>query len=678
MLLIGLKLSAKRLEKCPPAKEQNLLSELQPATYLVIASELTVRVRQEQHFELDITTCFDMRESQLKTMAAALMLLTIQSNAFQPVLTRSTKRRSYRTWPLLHMKMNGQPGEYRKRGHADLNLHDTKDKHITMTASVERYTYLRSATLRLLDTDSFPPVKGKWHELNSMLVAWSKWLNSDTQPRMDDPTEVPLLTESILKLIIDEQAAGNSDVQVTARMYNTILEAWLASVSIPRKRQYSDSGGTGTMQVSVAERALDILKRMQMEYESKGDEYLKPNFFSFLTVLKIWTKTCTATSIPTSQKDVPFHIGSRKSHQTLQWMEYLARSGRNDNAKPNVLTYTIVMDAFAKSGEKDSGSKAEALLRHMEGENIKRNLFCYNLVINAYTRQGRRGGAVDNAERILHELENIYDETADPTMKPDVVTYTSVITAWANSNRRGFGANRAEEILNRMIKAGCEPNTVTFNAVLKTWCRSGETNASDRALDILKQMEEEYCNRNEIVKPDRITYNTLIHTLAKSGKVVDMRNAERILTQMESDSDPKVRPNLFSYNSIIEGWSKVRDGDGAFNAYTVLQKLLLAEKGGRDIHPDSFSFNNVIFALSRSKTESSAIRAEELLQYMETEYACGNTRLRPDVFGYSAAIHAWAGTGDSNAGLRAEKLLRHLEIRSAAGDKKLKPNSGEN
>tara|TARA_B110000114_G_C14858650_1_gene303814 strand:+ start:82 stop:420 length:339 start_codon:yes stop_codon:yes gene_type:complete len=88
---------------------------------------------------------------------------------------------------------------------------------------------------------------------------------------------------------------------------------------------------------------------------------------------------------------------------------------------------------------------------------------------------------------------------------------------------------------------------------------------------------------------------------------------------------------------------KVRDGDGAFNAYTVLQKLLLAEKGGRGIRPDSFSFNNVIFALSRSRMESSAIRAEELLLYMENEYARGNTMLRPDIFGYSAAIHAWAG-----------------------------------
>ena len=119
------------------------------------------------------------------------------------------------------------------------------------------------------------------------------------------------------------------------------------------------------------------------------------------------------------------------------------------------------MHLFTKSGEKDAGTKAEALLRHMGMEGVKSNLFCYNMVINACTRQGRRGGAVDNAERILHGLEYIYEKTADSAMKPDVVSYTSLVTAWANSNRSGFGADRAEEILNHMMKAGCKPNTVT-------------------------------------------------------------------------------------------------------------------------------------------------------------------------------------------------------------------------
>lgn len=561
---------------------------------------------------------------------------------------------------------------------------------------LERYRYLHDATLRLLNTQEFPPgsfIKGKWHELYSMLVAWSKWINTDIEllsrrTGQDQqivsnahPTDVPLLVESILKRMIDEQAAGNTNVQIKTHMYNIILEAWLATIhkTSVLKRQYNKAEfeEKGTMCMVAAQRSLDILKKMQSEYELKKDDNIKPNFFSFLTVLKTWLKACSMTSIPSSEKNVSSHLASRKAHQTLQWMEYFAKSGRNESAKPNALAYTMVLDAYGKSGEKDAGTKAEALLRQMQKENMELNLFCYNLVINAYTRQGRRGGAVDNAERILHEVEDIYQQTGNPAMKPDVVTYTSLVTAWANSNRRGYGANRAEEILNRMIEAGCEPNTVTFNAVLKAWCRSAEMDASERALDIFKRMEMEHANGNRNVKTDRITFNTLIHTLAKSGKSEHLQRAEELLEIMERSKDERVSPNSFSYNTIIEGWSKVRDGNGAHKAYTTLQKLLAAEKSGKGIHADSFSFNNVIFALSRSGLKSSALRAEGLLQFMDKEHKSGNTRIKPDVFGYSATIHAWASSGDKDAGIRAEALLELMEQKSMSGEYNLKPNTGE-
>ena len=112
------------------------------------------------------------------------------------------------------------------------------------------------------------------------------------------------------------------------------------------------------------------------------------------------------------------------------------------------------------------------------------------------------------------------------------------------------------------------------------------------------------------VKPDRITYNTLIHIFAKSGKMDDMEHAQTILAQMEIDTNTRLRPNTFSYNTIIESWSKVRDGDGSCKAYAVLRKLLTTEKENMGVHSDSFSFNNVIFSLSRSGMRSSALRSE--------------------------------------------------------------------
>ena len=48
----------------------------------------------------------------------------------------------------------------------------------------------------------------------------------------DNPTTFPLLVEFIVKRIIDEQRAGNTNVQVSSQMYDIVLEAWFASISL--------------------------------------------------------------------------------------------------------------------------------------------------------------------------------------------------------------------------------------------------------------------------------------------------------------------------------------------------------------------------------------------------------------------------------------------------------------
>ena len=85
--------------------------------------------------------------------------------------------------------------------------------------SLQRFNYMYDTTMALLNTDVYPVGslrKGKWHEMKSMLVAWSKWMNSDSyklairasdrKNALRDPIQLPILVESILKRTIDERA----------------------------------------------------------------------------------------------------------------------------------------------------------------------------------------------------------------------------------------------------------------------------------------------------------------------------------------------------------------------------------------------------------------------------------------------------------------------------------------
>jgi len=426
------------------------------------------------------------------------------------------------------------------------------------------------------------------------------------------------------------------------------------------------------------------------------------------------------------------HGLSKQAHATLLWMESLYATGKNDDARPNAVAYARVMDAYAKSGDKDAGSKAEALLTYIENNSdVQPNTYCYNMVLNAYTRQKRRDGAVENAERILSELEKIYRTTGNTSLQPDVVSYTSLVSAWARSNRKGYGARRAEAIINRMeafavesgnpsirpnsitynvvLKAWCRsgdsaavenaerilskleeiyhstgdrtlqpdvvsytslvtawtnshrkaygarraedivkrmetfaiesgnssvrPNTVTYNTVLNAWCRSGDSDAPKRSLAIFRAMQKGSIAGNRFIAPDIITFNTLVRTLVKDGTVESAQLAEDILVEMECSENGAgmlyCSPDLWVYNSVIEGWSRL-PGVGAEKAYLVLLRLIQREK--KDIIPDAFSFNTVLFALMKNNDIHSAERVEGLLRYMENQSIAPhpfNPNLRP-------------------------------------------------
>jgi len=386
----------------------------------------------------------------------------------------------------------------------------------------ERYTWLRRATTNLLDGELFPPgslVKGKWHELSSMMLAWSrvvkdgtfetvlkllasqqKQLKQQGQQSVDSTSRLTpaLIIEGLLKRIIDEQEAGNADVVVTVDLYNLAIEAWAAAAGGVEKRAGSrgtddlsdmstGSGGHGTSQtLAAARRAGEIVRSLQTAYEVSGNENLRPNSRSFLDALGAFTRAANYRSVPSSAKERA--IAADEAEKLLFWMEDLARSGRNDDALPCTLAYSLTMDAYAKSRHIDAGRKAEAIFRRLESasllemdsarqnndqgksqssRNIAPNKFCYNILINAYSRQGRRGGVFDSAERILTEMETRFEETSDEAIRPDVVSYSSTISAMARADRKGYGSVRAENILNRMEDAGIVPNTITFNSCLK-------------------------------------------------------------------------------------------------------------------------------------------------------------------------------------------------------------------
>jgi hypothetical protein len=512
---------------------------------------------------------------------------------------------------------------HRKKLPARSNNHGSKQQR---GVSAERRAWLVQATQDILISEPGTLVKGKWHELVSMLKAWSNRSKFDK--------EAPILVERLLKRLLDEQRAGNLEAKANTELYNILLDSW-ACAAIFRTHDPSIA----------AQRAREILVSLQETFEKDRDPHLMPNFESFYVVFHA---VCRME-------------GPMIARRVLAWMEYLYKVQKNSAAKPSRKQYITLLCAYANSKAENAGLLSEGFIRHMNATGIQPDTYCWNLAIKAWIRSKRGRESAEHVDRILEEME----------APKDLVTYSTAISAWSASGMRSHAVARAEELLRDIEETpGLEPNTIVLNSLMSTWVKSRNPAAANRTLELLEHMEQ-----SEICPPDLFSYNTHLHALSTHSKRPGYaQQAHGLLMSLEkrgAEGEAHLKPNLFSYNVVIDAWSKSEDYNAAWNAVKILRQLIEKEWP----RPDTFSFNQVLSALSRSSRPGAALLAERLLQYMVDGYRLRlhKNDARPDVVGYTSVIVALSRSGEADAAERAEGLLNQMKEGFAAGERYLKP-----
>lgn len=245
-----------------------------------------------------------------------------------------------------------------------------------------RRKWLRDATDEILEKEPGTLKKGKWHELVSMIKAWSKFSKMDP--------EAPVVVERLIKRLHDERIAGNEEARVDINIYNSLLDAWCCVGLFATKSNTNQSTGFVISPSTASQRAREILVHLQENYEESigpstnianlpdentgdGSIYsIKPNEESFSLVFDVVLKV----------------EGVSAARRLLAWMEHVSKSERNDLAKPGIKYYIRILNAYANSRDENAGNLAEGILRHMEKIGETPETVCYNIAIKAWTKGG--------------------------------------------------------------------------------------------------------------------------------------------------------------------------------------------------------------------------------------------------------------------------------------------------
>jgi pentatricopeptide repeat protein len=321
-------------------------------------------------------------------------------------------------------------------------------------------------------------------------------------------------------------------------------------------------------------------KKRQLEKGAVFDFTITPIVIMFNSAIHAWVHSNGGK------------VGATKAEEVLSMLTELHRSkalgemdanDENDiGLAPSTRTYSLVMDAWARSEEKEANGegarRAQKILEDMialyrEGYPVKPNVVAFTTVAAAWTRCQGSADSAQNAEAVLDLMLQLYRTTGDEDFKPNEATANTVITAWARSGQPD-ACERAEAILRNMYEY-CEPDVITYNSVLNAYSSAGNF---EKVMEMFRGLQD-----NKKVMPDEISFNTVIHSAARAQTREGAVKATELLEEMESlyrAGNQKMKPSAYSYCAAINSWSKVRMDDQVEQAHALFHRMLVAANTG--------------------------------------------------------------------------------------------------
>ena len=236
---------------------------------------------------------------------------------------------------------------------------------------------------------------------------------------------------------------------------------------------------------------------------------------------------------------------------------------------------------------------------------------------------------------------NVFAVMRQRGLAPRKSTYTALILSCAKAKEPK--CDEAFEIFYRLREEGSvEPNRAMFAALIDCAIRAGKESYAFDAFDAMKEAN---------IPPTMATYNRLIHACGQKGTANGLRDAVRLYEYVLAQNAADLRPDAYTYGSIIAACAKGRD---ATKALSLLDEML--EKSD-EVYPTTVVFNSCITACGQAGRWEDARKVFEKLKVeIENRGGLGSSDLYIGRETYGAMLDAALGPGGAEAAVSAVAL----------------------
>ncbi|KAL3821811.1 hypothetical protein ACHAXA_003313 [Cyclostephanos tholiformis] len=270
-------------------------------------------------------------------------------------------------------------------------------------------------------------------------------------------------------------------------------------------------------------RAEALVTRLEVIGELGGN--LKPNLLIYNTLLNCYANAGLAGKAERLLK----RLNNADSFSYGSTIKAIANSGKsqfvsiaraeslaNRHGPSNEVIFSHRLKLCQKWG---MGDEAENLLQQMQDEMLNPSVIHYTSALNAWAK------SID--KNSLRRAEALFKNMEEKFSNLDRAAYHGLLL---NYSTRGK-SNEAEHLLRKILRSTMmRPNRATFTMVIDSYARSGSADAGQKAEVLLDQMRELHAAGNDEVEPDNVTYASVIRCkqVSKNGQVKDLTSFEKL------------------------------------------------------------------------------------------------------------------------------------------------------